>query len=397
MELTYTQIAAKGFPTPIQRVYLLHGSDDALKREALTRLTSPLLDPSFADFDRDAREVPPSGAGDSGTTERWATQILASACGVPMASERRVVIVEGIQRLSKDDQDALAVGLETLGSLSCLVLVAGAPEYEAGKVKGRTAVGTKLLNAAAKHGATVLCDAPAEGDLRARANALAQVRGKTLDPKALDLVLKHAAAVASDRGGGAKTGDVTAMTNELEKLMAHAGARAKVTAEDARAVGLHDAQENIFALCDAVGRRDPQRALAEADELLAADSKPDAVAARTFVMLARHLRMLWGAKFLDERRVNAQNARTLPPDVQAVLSGEVLGLTQRQSYRLRDLQEQARGWSYPALSTALARVLASDLAMKGIRMPDILGASAPTDDPASNLRLLSVEISRTPS
>ena len=63
MELNYAQIAAKGFPKPIQRVYLLHGTDDALKREALKRLTEPLLDPSFADFDRETREISPTGGG----------------------------------------------------------------------------------------------------------------------------------------------------------------------------------------------------------------------------------------------------------------------------------------------------------------------------------------------
>ncbi|MBV9848472.1 MAG: DNA polymerase III subunit delta [Armatimonadetes bacterium] len=391
MELNYAQVAAKGFPQPIQRVYLLHGTDDALKREALRRLTEPLLDPSFADFDREEREIAPSGAGD----ETAAAQILASAGGAPMASERRVVIVQGVQRLGREDQEALAAGLEKLGPLSCLALVAGAPEYEAGKVKGKT-IGAKLVNAVAKHGATVLCDAPGEGDLKARAAALLKSRGKSIAPEAWALLLKHAAAVAADRGGGAKTGDVTALLNELEKMMAYAGDRAQVTAEDARAVGLRDAQENVFALCDAVGRRDARRALAEADELLGAGDKPDAVAARTFVMLARHLRMLWGAKFLAEKRVGGQNARALPPDVQALLSGEMLGLTQRQSYRLRDLQEQARDWDYRALGRALGRVLASDLTMKGMAVDDVLGVKAPplADDAASNLRLLAVELCR---
>ena len=392
MELNYAQIAAKGFPKPIQRVYLLHGTDDALKREALARLTEPLLDPSFADFDSERREISPTGGG--ATEESVAAQILASAGGAPMASERRVVIVQGAQRLGKEDQEALAAGLEKLGPLSCLVLVAGAPEYEAGKVKARTAVGTKLVNAVAKHGATVVCDAPSEGDLKARAAATLKARGKSIAPEAWALLLKHASAVAADRGGGARTGDVTALLNELEKMMAHAGERAQITAEDAWAVGLHDAQENIFALCDAVGTRDARRALAEADELLGAGDKPDAVAARTFVMLARHLRMVWGAKFLAEHRIGGQNARSLPPDVQAVLSGEMLGLTQRQSFRLRDLQEQARGWNYPTLGRALSRVLASDLTMKGIVPDDCLNVHAPplADDPASNLRLLVVEL-----
>jgi DNA polymerase-3 subunit delta len=390
MELNYAQIATKGFPAPTQRVYLLQGSDDALKREALKRLTEPLLDLSFMDFDLEVYEVSPS------SEERFGVQILASAGGVPMASQRRVVVVDGVQRLSKEDQEVIAAGLEKLGPLSCLILIAGATEYEAGKIKGRT-ISMKLVNAVQKHGALVLCDAPSEGDLRARAAGIAKARGKTIDPKAMELVLKHASAVAASRGGGAKSGDVTAMANELEKLMAYAGERAQVTLEDARAVGLQDVQENIFALCDAVGRRDSKRALAEADALLAAEPKADGVAARTFVMQARHLRLVWGAKYLAEHRIGAQNVRTLPAEVQSMLSGEIIGLTQRQSYRLRDLQEQSRNWSYAALESAMAQVLASDMTMKGIRLPQSFPAKvmAPADDPAANLRVLTLQLCGT--
>ena len=103
----------KAIPKPTERVYLFLGSDDALKREALQKLTEPLLDPSFADFDREEQDVPPTGAGDSGDTAR---AILASAGGVPMASERRVVIVTNVHRMGKEDQDVLAAGLPKLGS-----------------------------------------------------------------------------------------------------------------------------------------------------------------------------------------------------------------------------------------------------------------------------------------
>ncbi len=65
MELDYSKLA-KGFPKPIEKVYLLTGSDDALKREALTKLTEPLLDASFADFDREELDIPPTGAGEAG-------------------------------------------------------------------------------------------------------------------------------------------------------------------------------------------------------------------------------------------------------------------------------------------------------------------------------------------
>jgi len=390
MELDYSKLA-KGFPKPIERVYLLLGSDDALKREALIKLTEPLLDASFADFDREELDIPPTGAGEPGDAGR---AILASAGGVPMASERRVVIVTNVQRLGKDDQDVLAAGLPKLGGLTCLVLITAATEYDAGKVKGK-ALGTKLLTAIGKAGATVLCDAPGESGLSARANALLKSRGKTIEPAALTLILDRAKATASERGGGGKTGDINVLVSELEKAMAYAGDRPVVTRADAAAVGKDTVQENIFALMDAIGHRDARRALAEADALLEAGDKPDGVAARTFVMLARHLRQLWGAKYLADQRLNGFNIKGgLPPDVQSLLSGEMLGITQRQSFLLKNLQEQARDWSYPALQSGLRRVLASDLAMKSIVSGPTLNAVAPADDPASNLRLLVVELCR---
>lgn len=97
MELDYSKLA-KGFPKPIEKVYLLTGSDDALKREALQKLTEPLLDASFADFDKEELDIPPTGAGEPGEAGR---RILASAGGVPMASERRIVVVTNVHRLGK--------------------------------------------------------------------------------------------------------------------------------------------------------------------------------------------------------------------------------------------------------------------------------------------------------
>lgn len=385
MELEYARIAAKGFPQPIARVYLFQGSDDALKREAVQKLTEPLLDPDMAEFDREERDAPSSGGGEADL----ARQILASAAGAPMLSERRVVIVTNVQRLGKEDQDGLAAGLNNLGERSCLVLLAGAPEYEAGKVKGRSTVGTKLATAVAKAGAVVLCDAPGAGDLKSRATALLKARGKTMEPEALQIILQRAVAAAADRGGGGKAGDVHVLTSELEKVMSYAGDRTKITSADAIAVGTRGAEENIFALLDAVGHRDARRALGEVDEMLRTGDKPDGVAARTFVMLARHLRLIWGAKYLADKRLSGERLRGgLPPDVQSLLSGELVGLTMRQSFLLRGLQEQARGWGYGDLQRALARTLASDMAMKGIAPVKELGARAPGDDPAANLRLL---------
>lgn len=385
MELDWARAAAKGFPKPVAQVYLFTGSDDALKREAVLALTTPLLDESMADFDREEMDIPASGEGGE-----QARRILASVGSVPMLSERRVTIVTGVQKLSKPDADALAAAIPTLGALSCLVLVAGATEYEAGKIKGGT-VSIKLSNAVGKAGVVVLCEAPGAADLKGRVLSLAKERGKTIAPDAVEVLTRRALEYGAARGG--KGGDINALHADMDKVLAYVGERDKVTRADALAVGVETADDNIFALLDAVGHRDAARAVAQADELLRAEGKPDGVAARTFVMLARHLRLLWGAKYLAEKRLTGDRLRGgLPPDVASVLSGEMAGLALRQSFLLRGLQDQARGWSYDALRWAQGRVLTSDMTLKGMHQLKALEIRAPGEDPASNLRLLVVEL-----
>lgn len=385
MELDYAQLPPSGFPEPAALVYLFTGNDDALKREAVNRLVEPLLDPSTKDFDREDIDVGAVSASD----EPWPTRILSSAGGVPMFSERRIVVVTNVQHMSKEEQETLAAGVSRLGDRTCLALVAGTPEYDAGKVKSKTAVVTKLQAAVSKAGIVVTCDVPAAGDLKSRAMAYLRQAGKTADPPALDIFVQRAVAAAADRGGGGKGGDLNVLTNELEKVIAYTGSRTHISREDAAAVGTRGAEENIFAMLDAVGKRDGPRALAMVDEMLRCGDKPDGVAARSYVMLTRHLRMLWGAKYLGERRISAGFKGALPPELQAELTGEFQGLATRQSYLLRNLQDQARRWTYPQLRDALLRVLTSDMTMKGVPPIKPIGYMGDAgEDAAGNLRVL---------
>src|SRR5579862_1467942 len=147
---------SSGLLEPFSRVYLLVGSDDALKREAVERLLDAGLDPGFADFDRETIDL---GAGGNAMEESEdpAVQVLAAAASAPFGSPRKVVIVRSVQRLSKDRQEVLAAGISKLGALTLLVLVADAPEYEAGRPKGRQVENT-LKKAVASAGTVVVCD-----------------------------------------------------------------------------------------------------------------------------------------------------------------------------------------------------------------------------------------------
>ena len=45
-EVTYAAVSKGGFPEPLARVYLVLGADDALKHEAVERITTAALDPA---------------------------------------------------------------------------------------------------------------------------------------------------------------------------------------------------------------------------------------------------------------------------------------------------------------------------------------------------------------
>lgn len=375
-----------GFTDPLAKVYLLIGSDDALKREAVGRLVEAGLDASFADFDRETLDF---GAGGNATEDGDdpAMRILAAAGAVPFGSPRKVVTVNGVQKLAKDRQEALAAGIGRLGQMTLLILVADAPEFEAGRPKGRQ-VENALKKAAAAAGMVVSCDPLQGGDLKARARALIAQSGKRADEAVIAALVGRATSVS-----GAAGGDLNTLTQETEKLITYVGERGEITAADADLLIAQNSDETIFPLLDAIGARNAKKALDLTDALLDSGEKPDAVVARSLVMLARHFRILSLAKYLAERHVSRG---ALPADAKELLSGELIGVATGQAYRLPGYARQAANFTWDELRQALARILLSDLAMKAIPPAASLGRQAPagSDEPAANLRLLVLALCR---
>jgi len=387
-EIVYNQAvaASKSFPGTLTRVYLVAGADDALKREVLHRLYEAGLDPSFADFDRETIDL---GAGGDGMEDGDpVVKILSAANSSPFGSPRRVVTVLSIQRLSKERQEALAAGMPKLGELTLLILVADAQEYEAGRPKGKS-VENALKKAIVSTGTIVMCEAAEAKDLRQRAAALFEERGKRCAPEVLEILMARAHSASSSSSGG----DVNTLINEAEKLIAYVGDRGDVTAHDARQLIPQIADENIFALMDAVGARETTAAIRQCEALLESGEKADGVAARTFVMLHRHFRLMMLAKHLADN--NAVGRGALPGEIKEILSGEMVGFAVGQSYRVSQYARQATRYTWAELTMGMNRILLSDLMMKGIARGESSIVIAPTtDDPATNLRMLVVALCR---
>jgi DNA polymerase-3 subunit delta len=371
----------------LSRVYLLAGSDDQLKRELLARLQELALDPDFADFDRETVDLGPGSNIPDGESDP-ATRILSAAGMAPFMSARRVVVVTSVQRLPKERQSALADGVKQLGGASLLILIADAPELEAGRPKGRQ-LETAFKKAVATHGTVANCDSPQTADLRSRAADLLASWGKRPEDRVLDALAEHAAAVSANSGSGA----VASLTRECEKLRAYVGERDTIVMADSDALMPDVAQENVFRLLDAVGARNAKAAMQHADAMLSIGDRADGVVARALVMLQRHIRMLMLAKFASEKRLNGRGP--IPDDVVDILTPELASTLTGQAYRMPNYMKQAAKFSWDDLVWSSGRILASDLVMKGIAAPKLLGATSPVpgDDPAANFRLLVAQLS----
>jgi DNA polymerase-3 subunit delta len=88
--------------------------------------------------------------------------------------------------------------------------------------------------------------------------------------------------------------DLFALTAEIEKLCTYVADRPCVELDDIRALVGHDHHCDVFALTDAVGRRDSARALGILADLVGAGEAPEMLVGQ----LGWQLRRLWAAKRL---------------------------------------------------------------------------------------------------
>lgn len=88
------------------------------------------------------------------------------------------------------------------------------------------------------------------------------------------------------------------LEQEIGKLVAYAGAR-EIKAADLDLLVTQKVEEDVFAVIDAVGRRDFKQAIRKLEEQFAAGASPQGLVG----MLAWHLRVLWQVReYLDEHQ-----------------------------------------------------------------------------------------------
>jgi DNA polymerase-3 subunit delta len=350
----------------LQPVYLFYGEEDRLKEEAVAALTKRVVDPDFSDFDCEKLNADSANAG----------AILSAAGQAPFGSERRLVIVNGVElwreRGKQAEADRLAEGLAALSGAGCLALIVKAGEEEG---RRKTMVSAKLDAAVKKFGMAVACPA-LKGDALARwVQARVRTEGKRIDPEAAETLVRTVGA------------EMRPLEMEISKLVSYIGDRDLISTRDVATVVAASPEDVMFTAIDAITRRQTDRALMLLAELHRYDPKPQAVAGRLLVLLARQYRMLWQAKFLSDQRVSPRDVRNLPPDLAAELPSE--SNIAQLAFKASDLFALSKTYTWEALTSALERLLLCDLANKGGATDEAGIFSA---DPVGNLQLLVLEL-----
>ncbi|MBC8104521.1 MAG: DNA polymerase III subunit delta [Cytophagales bacterium] len=347
------------------RVFLLTGAESSRKIGEAQALVTAHADAEFVDFDVETMN------GAITTADR----VLGGVATYPLGTGKRVVLVKDSHQMELEEQKRLAAGLASIPAAGLLILHTGTPITEEGKIRRQSVVVSELVNAVKKVGQILDFAAPKADDLRGWLIQEARALGKTLAPDAL----AQLAQLPSE--------DISRIGTELAKAAAHAGDDPVISGADIEATLSRGADDVIFKLCDAVGMRRTQEALGYVSTLFRGGQRPEAVAPRALVLLARQIRLLAQFRYLGERKMAGRGAGPVSPEVMALLPGDGAGgmmTNPRTAWMADKYVGQARNFSGGELATCMERLLQADLALKGV----VPGG----DDPRMVMQRLVVEL-----
>lgn len=263
----------------VKSLYLWYGDEEFVKDRALEALCQALVAPGMESLNR--QDIDGEEAG---------IDAIIHACDtLPFIAERRLVVVRDPYLLTgrkgtQAEQDRFTAYLAELPQTVCLVLVLRAG-HNPDKRKA-------IYKAVAKSGGVVEF-ALLNEDERARwVKRELVARRNTMDARTLRDFLSRVGATMRQ------------VSQELTKLLDYAGEGAAITGEMVGEITIPTAEERIFDMLDAVGRRQAGAAMVSLDHLLAAGEEPLMIV----TMLARQFRMMLLAGELRQRGVHPDRA-----------------------------------------------------------------------------------------
>jgi DNA polymerase-3 subunit delta len=210
---------------------------------------------------------------------------------LPFFAVTNLVVVKGVDRLSADEQHILADYAANPSPATLMVLTAE-----------KTNKASVLYKTVSKTGQVHEYEAPKGAELVNWVARKIQEYGAKPDRAAVSLLIEYVGT------------DQAALDQEARKLAAYAGDQITVDVKAVEAVAARNPETNIFAMVDALGMRDANRALGELNKLLKDGEPPQ----RVMAMVVRQFRLLIRARAaLDEKLDPSRTAKLIggPPFV----------------------------------------------------------------------------------
>lgn len=297
----------------ISPLYYFHGDEPYLMERAVKRLTDLVVPPDFRDFNLDVFYG----------NECKGDEIVSVAQTLPMFADRRMVIVKRAGDLSAAALEILAACAVDPPPTTCLAFVGE-------KVDQRK----KFFQELKKKGELVECKRPYENQLGAFIREEAKGLGKRIEPAAAEMLVY---LVGSNLGE---------LTTQLEKVALYVGQREAISIGDVRGIVSDTKVESVFDLANAMGERDPAKALRSLATILRDGEAPLMLLA----MIARHFRQLWRVRDLMAQKVAQQ---------------DISRLSGINPYFLKGVMAQARNFGTHELKLVFESLYAADLELKG--------------------------------
>ena len=308
----------------IAPLYLLEGTEEYIKQQALMRLYEKVL---------------PAGLEQMNLTELVnpdANTLIAAAETLPFMGEKRVVVVRdcdlltpGKKQENENKAEALLSYVEQVSPSTCLIFV----------VKGKADGRKKLYSHLKKAGAVVDFSPMDDAECSQWAQRSMRVLGKQLSPG-------MAAQLVFTVGR-----DAALLKQEMDKLANYLGDREAVSAADIEAVCTKSLECTVFQMVDAQVAGN----YGEAFTLLNSMVRNGESRMGILSMLLRQYRILYHMRCLLEERV--------PPQSQASL----LGIP---PFAVSRTQQQARRYSPESLKAAYDDLLNMEREIKAGLMPE---------------------------
>jgi len=357
-------IMATGTSKKISRAHLLKGDDEYRKQLALRELLDKLVSPDFADFDLEQIE------GDTATCQR----VMAGLNVPPFSSGQRVVLVKYANKMNPAEQKLLAGKLASIPDTACLIMVNPAPERDRGRPKKGSEIIGDLSRAIRKVGEVK--EFGGEKGAKAAELSVPFIKqcfadaGKTIDARTVELFRRRIG------------NDFALIKTESTKVIDYSGQADKITPQMVEHVTSETPEEKIFKTVDAVGSRETASAIRNLHELFQSGADPRTEAPSALSNIARHFRLVWQMRFLQESGVRGVSRQNIPDSIKDALPRDpnIIDVLARQSWQEAKYAQQARAFTYDMLADAFAAIEEADLRLKAI----IPGP----DDPQAILELL---------